>query len=173
VKEDVRLQRSHEEERGGARVLHADDAGFGGAAEVVGDDGQAAARRRVVVADVERKDDRRLRAAVHVDGEVLGDGAGDEGDELLGQPAQDDARVLGAAGGLQPDDARWQLDVPRTHGRREEGLLRRNVAEDGGGRDFELGSDVGERGGFKAFGGEDAARGLEELLAGDRRRPTH
>jgi hypothetical protein len=173
VKEDVRLQRSHEEERGGARVLHADDAGFDGAAEVVGDDGQAAARRRVVVADVEGQDDRRLRAAVHVDGEVLGDGAGDEGDELLGQPTQDNARVLGAARGLQPDDARRQLDVPRAHGRGEEGLFRRDVAEDGGGRDLELGGDVGERSGLEAFRSEDAACGLEELLACDRRRPAH
>jgi hypothetical protein len=173
VKEDVRLQRSHEEERGGARVLHPDDAGLGGAAEVVGDDGQAAARRRVFAADVEGKDDRRLRAAVHVDGEVLGDGAGDERHELLGQAAEDDARILGAAGGLQPDDARRQLDVARAHGRSEEGLLGRDVAQHRGRRDLQLGRDVGEGGGLEAFGGEDAARGLEELLAGDGRWTAH
>src|SRR5437016_10837142 len=116
VKEDVRLQRAHEEEGGGARFFHMQDAGLGGAAEVVGDDAEAAARRGVVVADVEGENDRRLRAAVHVDGEVLGDRAGDEGDELLGQAAKHDARILGAAGGLETDDARRQLDVPRAHG---------------------------------------------------------
>jgi len=167
VKEDVRLQRSHEEERGGARFLHVQDAGLGGAAEVVGDDAEAAAGRGVVVADVEGKDDGRLRAAVHVDGEVLGDGLGDERHELLGQTAQDDARILGAAGGLEMDDGGRQLDVPRAHGRGEEVLLRPRVAQDGGGRDVELGGDVGEGGGLEAFLGEDAPGGLEELLAGD------
>jgi hypothetical protein len=129
VKEDVRLQRAHKKEGGGARFFHVQDAGLGGAAEVVGDDAEAAARRGVVVADVEGKDDRRLRAAVHVDGEVLGDGAGDEGDELLGQAAKHDARILGAAGGLEADDAGRQLDVPRAHGGGKEGLLGGNVAE--------------------------------------------
>src|SRR5438094_9501361 len=104
VKENVRLQRAHEEEGGGARFFHVQDAGLGGAAEVVGDDAEAAARRGVVVADVEGKDDRRLRAPVHVDGQVLGDRAGNKGDELLGQASQHDARVLGAASGLQPGD---------------------------------------------------------------------
>jgi hypothetical protein len=173
VKEDVRLQRSHEEERGGARILHADDAGLGGAAEVIGDDGQAAARRGVFAADVEGQDDRGLRAAVHVDGEVLGDGARDERDELLGQAAEDDARVLGAAGGLQPDDARRQLDVARAHGRGEKGLLGRRVAQDRGRRDAELRGDVGEGGGLEALRGEDAPGGLEELFAGDGRWAAH
>jgi len=148
VKEDVRLQRSHEEKRGGARVRHAHDAGLGGAAEVVGHDAEAAARRRVVVADVEGQDDRRLRAPVHVDGEVLGDRAGDEGDELLGEASQHDAWILGAADGLQPDDAGRQLDVPRAHRGGEERLLRGDVAEDRGGGDLQLGRDVGEGGGF-------------------------
>ena len=173
VKEDIRLKRAHEEERGGARFFHVQDAGLGGAAEVVGDDAEAAARRGVVVADVEGEDDRGLRAPVHVDGEVLGDGAGDEGDEFLGQAAQHDARVLGAAGGLEADDAGWQLDVPRAHGGGEEGLLGRNVAEDRGGGDAELGGDVGEGGGLEAFRGEDAPRGFEEAFAGDRRRAAH
>jgi len=150
-----------------------EDAGLGGAAEVVGDDAQAAARRRVVVADVERKHDRRLRAAMHVDGEVFGDGLGDERHELLGQAPQHDARILGAAGGLEMDDGGGQLDVPRAHGRGEERLLRRNVAKDRGRRDAELRGDVGEGGGLEAFLREDAPRGLEELLAGDGRRAAH
>jgi hypothetical protein len=173
VKEDVRLQRAHEEERGGARFFHVQDAGLGGAAEIVGDDAKAAARRGVVVADVEGEDDRGLRPPVHVDGEVLGDGAGDEGDELLGQAAQHDARVLGAADGLETDDAGRQLDVPRAHGGGEEGLLGGDVAKDGGGGDAELGGDVGEGGGLEAFRGEDAARRFEEAFAGDRRRAAH
>lgn len=173
VKEDVRLQRAHEEERGGARFFDVQDAGLGGAAEVVGDDAEAAARRGVVVADVEGEDDRGLRAPVHVDGEVLGDGAGDEGDELLGQASQHDARILGAASGLETDDACGQLDVPRAHGGGEEGLLGRNVAEDGGGGDAELGGDVGEGGGFEALFGEDASCRFEEAFAGDRWRAAH
>jgi hypothetical protein len=173
VQQDVRLQRSHEEERGGARVADAQHAGLGGAAEVVGDDAEAAPGRGVFVADVERQDDRRLGAAVHVDGEVLGDGAGDEGDEFLGQAAQDEARILGAAGGLEANDAGRQLDVPRAHGGGEEGLLGRDVAEHGGGRDLQLAGDIGEGGGFEALGGKDAAGGLEEELAGDARRPAH
>ena len=173
VKENVRLQRAHEEEGGGARFFHVQDAGLGGAAEVVGDDAEASARRGVVVADVEGKDDRRLRAAVHVDGEVLSDRAGDEGDELLGQAAKYDARILGAAGGLEADDAGRQLDVPRAHGGRKEGLLGGNVAKDGGGGDAELGGDVGEGGGLEALLGEDASRRFQKMFASDRRRTAH
>lgn len=110
---------------------------------------------------------------MHVDGEVLGDGLGDEGNELLGQAAQDNAGVLGAAGSLQMDDGRRHLHVARAHGRGEEGLLGAGIAEEGGGGDAELGGDVGEGGGFEAFGGEDAAGGFEEAFPGDRRRPAH
>lgn len=173
MEKDVGLQRSHEEQRRGARVFDAQDAGLGGAAEVVGDDAQAAARRRVLGTDVERQHDRRLRAAVHVDGEVLGDGVGDEGNELFGEAAENDARILRAAGDLQLDDGRRKLDVPRAHGRGEESLLRMRVAEEGGGGDAELVSDVGERGGLETFRGEDAAGSLEEAFTGDRRRPAH
>ena len=173
VKEDIGLQRAHEKERGGARFFHVQHAGLGGAAEVVGDDAETASRRRVVVADVEGEDDRGLRPPVHVDGEVLGDCAGDEGDELLRQAAQHDARILGAADSLEADDAGRQLDVPRAHGRGEESLLGGEVAEDGGGGDVELGGDVGEGGGLEALRGKDAAGGLEEAFAGDRRRTAH
>ncbi len=173
VEEDIRLKRAHEEERGGARFFHVQDAGLGGAAEVVGDDAEAAARRGVVVADVEGEDDRGLRAPVHVDGEVLGDGAGDEGDEFLGQAAQHDARVLGTAGGLEADDAGRQLDVPRAHGGGEEGLLGRDVAEDRGGGDVKLCRDVGEGRGFEALLGEDASGRFQKAFAGNRRRAAH
>jgi hypothetical protein len=173
VKEDVRLQRAHEEEGGGARFFHVQDAGLGGAAEVIGDDAEASARRGVVVADVEGKDDRGLRAAVHVDGEVLSDRAGDEGDELLGQAAEHDARILGAAGCLEADDAGRQLDVPRAHGGGKEGLLGGDVAQDRGGGNAELGGDVGEGGGFEALLGEDTPRRFQEAFAGDRRRAAH
>ena len=173
VKEDVRLQRAHEEEGGGARFFHVQNAGLGGAAEVVGDDAEAPARRGVVVADVEGKDDRGLRAPVHVNGEVLGDRAGDEGDELLGQAAQHDARILGAADGLKANDAGRQLDVPRAHGRGEEGLLGGDVTEDRGGGDVELGGDVGEGGGLEALLGEDAPRRFQQAFAVNRRRAAH
>ena len=110
---------------------------------------------------------------MHVNRQVLGDGVGDEGDELFGQAAQYHARILGAAGGLEMDDRRRHLDVPRAHGRGEEGLLGVGVAEEGGGSDAELFGDVGERRGLVALRGEDAAGGLEQSFAGDRRRASH
>src|SRR5881398_3681761 len=53
MQEDVGLQRSHEDERGGPRIADAHDAGGGGAAKIVGDDLQTPARRRVLAASVE------------------------------------------------------------------------------------------------------------------------
>jgi len=47
VDEDIRLERSHEEQRRGTRVADADDARLGRAAEVAFHDAQAAARRAV------------------------------------------------------------------------------------------------------------------------------
>ena len=167
MEKDVGLQRSHEQECRSARVFDADDAGLGGAAEVVGNDAQSAARRRILGADVERQNDRCLRAPVHVDGEVLGDGVRDERHELLGQPPQHDARVLGAAGGLEMNDGGRHLDVPRAHGRGEEGLLRLGVTQHGRRRDAKLRGDVGQRRGLEAFRREDPAGGLEDIVAGD------
>ena len=47
MKEDVSLQRTHEEQRRRARIADAEPPGRGGAPEVVGDDGKAAAGRAV------------------------------------------------------------------------------------------------------------------------------
>lgn len=173
MEKDVGLQRSHEQQRRRARVFDANDAGLGGAAEVVGNDAQAAARRRVLGADVERQDDRRLRAAVHVDGEVLGDRVRDERHEFLGQPPQHDARILGTAGGLEMDDGGGHLDVPRAHGRGEKRLLRLRVAQQRRRREAELRGDVGEGRGLEAFRRENAAGGLENIVAADGGRASH
>jgi hypothetical protein len=44
MKEDVALQRAHEDERGSAWIADAQPARTRGAAKIVGDDGKAAAR---------------------------------------------------------------------------------------------------------------------------------
>lgn len=110
---------------------------------------------------------------MHVDREVLGDRAGDEGNELLGQPAQHDARVRGCVDVRELRHAARQLDVVRAHGRGEERLLGRHVAQHRGGGDVQLAGDVGQRGGLEAFGGENAPRGVEELFPGDARGASH
>lgn len=173
MQKDVGLERSHEEQRGGARIANAQHAGGGGAAEVAGDDAQSAARRRVVALGVERQDERRLRAVVHVDGKVLRDGGLREGDESLGDLAQDDARIGGGVDGLQRGDEIGHANLAAANGGDEELVLRACVAEDRGGCDAQLRSDVGERGRFVALGHEDAAGGVEDLLAGDPRWAAH
>jgi len=85
MEKDVRLHRAHEEARGGARIVDANHAGFVRAAEVVLDDPDAAPGRAVFVAG--------LRAHVHEDGDVLREDALRERDELLGDAAEDDARI--------------------------------------------------------------------------------
>lgn len=169
MEEDVALQRAHEEQRGGARIADPQPAGGGGAAEVVGDDGEAAARRAVGFG-VERQDHRGVLG--HDD--VAGDHLLGEGDELLGDAAEDHARIFGGRGRGQGEDAGRRLDDLRAaHGLGEERVLGADVAEKRGGRDLELAGDVGQGGGGEALGGEDAAGGVEDLIAADARGAAH
>lgn len=173
MQQHVGVQRSDEEARGGARIVDGDDAGLGGAAEVRLDDADAAARRAVVAGRIERRDEQRaLRARVHVDDDVLGDDAAGERDELLGDPAQHDARVFRPVDGRQLHDERRRLDAA-VHRLGEERAFRRDVAQDSGRRDVQLAGDVGQRGGLEPLRREDVSRGGEELFTGDSRRPAH
>lgn len=173
MQKDVGLERSHEKQRGGAWIADAQHAGGGGAPEVAGDDAQPAARRRVVALGVEWQNERRLRAVVHVDGEVLRDRGLREGDESLGDLAQDGARIGGGVDGLQRGDEIGNANLAAANGGDEEFVLGAGVAEDRGGRDAKLRGDVGEGGGLVALGHEDAARGVEDLLAGNPRWAAH
>lgn len=173
MQEDVRLERSHEEECGGARIADAQHAGRGGAAEVFGDDAETAAGRAVVALRVERDDERGLRAVVHVDGEVLGDGGLHERHEPLGDRAQHHARIGGRIDRLQRGDEVGHRDAPPAHRSDEQLVLRRRMTQQRRGRDPELRRDVGERGNLETLGHENAAGGVEELVAGNPRRAAH
>ena len=164
VEEDVRLHGAHEEPRGGARIVDADHARLFGAAEVVLDDLDAAARRAVLVPG--------LLAHVHEDGDVLGEDALGEGDELLGDAAEDDARIGGCVDGLERDDERRRLGR-QMHRLGEERVLGANVAQHRGRGHLQLAGDVGERGRFEPLGGENVPGHAEELLAIDGRRASH
>lgn len=166
------MERAEEEEGGRARILEADDARLRGAAEVVGEDFDAAARRAVRLVRIERHDER-ARALVHEDGDVRGDRVLHERDELLGERAEDDARVGGRIDALQRIDEFRHPDLPRPHGLGEQRLLRIDVAEDGGGGDAELLRDVGERRGLEALRGKDLGGSGEELVSGDAGRASH
>jgi hypothetical protein len=171
VQEDVRLQRSHEDEGGSARVAGADDAGRGGAAEIVGDDAQPLARRRVALRRLEGKDDG-ARLAVHVEGEVLLQRVLDEGNEMLGDVSEDRSRIGLGVGRFEGADEVGNFDAAAHRGV-EQLLLRLAVPQHGGRGDVQFAGDVGERGGLETLRGEDAAGGLEELIAGNGRRPSH
>ena len=165
MKEDVRVDRAHEEPRRRARIVDADHAGGGGAAEVVFDDLDAAARRAVWIL--------RQRPRVHEDGDVLREDLPRERDELLGNAAQHVARI-GRRGvdRRQLDDERRRLRR-KMHGRGEQRVLRRDVAQDGCGRDLQLAGDVGKRGGVEAFCSEDALGDGEQLVPADGGRASH
>ena len=170
VQKDVRLERPHEEQRRRARVANADDARLGGAAEVALDDVQAAAGRTVGGLGVERDDERGL--GVHVDRDVQADHFLGEGDELLGDAAQHEARVGARVNLLQVGDDGRQA-AAAGHGLEEELLLRLDVAQERGGGDAELSGDVGQGGVAETLGGEDAAGDVQEPIAGDGGRASH
>jgi hypothetical protein len=169
MEEDVSLQRSHEKQRRGVRVVDAQPAGGGGAAEVVGDDGEAATRGAVAVG-IERQDQRGVLGY----DDVAGDHALGERYEFLGDAAQDDARIFRRRSGGQREDAGRRLDDLRAaHGLGEQGVFGADVAEECRGGDAELAGDVGQGGGGEALGGEDAAGGFEDLIAADARGASH
>jgi hypothetical protein len=141
MNEDVRQQRSHEEERRGARVFDLDDAGFLGAAEVARDDLQATLRRTVFGARIKRHDQRRVRLLVHGDDEVRHDHRSRERHPLLGHAAKHDPRIGRGVDGLQVDNALRQRHIG-VHRRFEKGLLGVEVPQDRRGGDTELPGDI-------------------------------
>ena len=169
MEEDIALQRTHEEQGRGARIPDVQDAGGGGAAEVIGDDGEAAAWGAVALG-IERQDERGVLR--HHD--VRADHPLGEGDELLGDAAEDRARIRRGRGGGELEDAGGGVDdFCAAHGLAEEGVFGIDVPEEGGRRDVQLAGDVGESGGGEALRGEDASGGGEDLLAPNARRPAH
>jgi len=172
MEEHVALQRSHEKQRRRLRIADAQASRRRGAAEIAGDDGKPAARRAVRL--IEGQYQRSApRVSVHGHDDAAGDDALGERDELGGDAAEHHARV-GLAGRLrQVANHRRQLDGAAVHRLAEQRVLRLHVPEQRGGGDAELAGDVGQRSGGEALGGEDAAGGLEDLIAADARRASH
>jgi len=169
MEEDVSLQGAHEEQGRRAGVADPQPAGGGGAAEVVGDDGEAAPRRAVGLR-IEGQDHR----SVLRNDDVAADHLLGERDELLGDAPEDHPRVFGSRRGSESENARRRLDDLRAaHGLGEQRVLRANVAKERRGRDAELAGDVGQGGGGETLGGEDAAGGVEDLIAADARGAAH
>lgn len=172
MKEDVREQRAHEEERRGARLFDPDHARLRGTAEVVGDDLETSTRRTVIVARVERHDEGGIRPLVHAEHEVLHDRRTGERHPLGGDAAQYDAGIGTGIDRFEFEDARRQLNGA-AHGRVEQGLLRREVPQHRCRGDVQTGGDVGERRGREPFLSEHAACGAQDLLTADDRWPPH
>ena len=173
MKEDVGLQRSHEEERRGAGISHPEHAGRCGALEVVRDGGQRTARRTRLVTRVERKNDRRACALMHVDGDVFADRLLQERDGFLRQPAKNDPRISGRIGGGQLKNELRRRDSGGAHRLGKEGLLAGRVSQQGSRGHAQLSGDVGEGGGLEAFLGKDPSGRLQKLMALNGRRAAH
>jgi hypothetical protein len=155
------------------RVVDAHHPGGVGPPEVVLHHPDAAPWRGVLLAGIERHHQGGLRRAVHVHRHLHGDHLLHEGDELQGEAAQDDARIGGGVDGSQRQQRLRQLDAPAAHRFGEEGLLRIDVAEEGGRGDPQLAGDVGQGGPLEAFLAEDAAGGGQKLVAVDGRAASH
>lgn len=168
MNEDVALELACEKQRHRARIAAANDARVHGALKVFGENAKSAPRRRLLVLGVERHDDRRLpRRHVHLHRDRRPDDGGDERHELLGEAAEDDARVGRGIGRRQLVEKLRDLHVAPAHRCGEELLFRGEMPEDRRGRDTDRPSNVGERRRGEAAVGERDARGLEDLLAVD------
>ena len=174
VKGHVGVKRPHEKEGRGTGVEWPDSPGRHGPAKVVTDDGQPTPRRAVGSLGVKGDDQLPLRAAVHVDGNVLRHYTLRERHEVLGEGAQNLARI--GRGGIDErqlhDERRRRRDI-RLHGRPKEGLLRLEVTQYGRGRHTHGGGDIRERGGIEALLAEDVTRGLKQVISRDARWPAH
>ena len=94
VDQDVRVQVTDEQQRGGAGIVDADRSRLLRSAEVVGHERDPALCGTLFAGRVERDEQGpALRARVHVHGEVRSQDLAHERDELLGEPAEHDARV--------------------------------------------------------------------------------
>lgn len=172
MNEDVRQQRAHEEERRRTRISDLNDTGFFRAPEIARHDFETTPRRTVFSARIERNDERRIRACVHTDHEMLDDRRARERHPLFRDAPKDDTRVRRGIDGLQVDDALRQRDV-RVHRRFEQRLLGVEVPQDRRRGDPKLAGDVRQRRRREAFQGEDGPCAPEDLLAADSRRPAH
>jgi hypothetical protein len=173
MEEDVGLQRSHEEERRSARISDVQHAGRCGALEVVGDRRQGATRRTRFVTRVERKNDRRARALMHVHCDVFADRLLQEWNRLLRHPAKNDSGIRAGIGRGQFENELGRRHPRSPHRLREEGLLAGGVTEQRGRRDLQLRGDIGQGGRFESLLGEDPPSGFQELMALDRRWTAH
>lgn len=174
VKGHVRVKRPHEKEGSGARVEWSDFPGRHGPAEVIAYDGQPTPGRTVGSLGVKGHDQLPLRAAVHVDGNVLGHHTLRERHEVLGDGTQNLARICrcGIDERQLHDERRRRRDI-RLHGRPKEGLLRLEVPQHGRGRHTYDGGDIRERGGIEALLAEDVTRSLKQVVSGHTRWPAH
>ena len=168
------MKLADEEQGHGAGVGLADDAGLHSSAEVVRDQPQGPSRRRFLGCGIERHDQRGLpRAHVHLHGDRGADHRLQKRHDLLGERAQDHARVGGVVGLNELLERRGKTELSRAHRRGEQLLLRREVAQDRRGSDVETAGDVGEGGRGKPPLGERGPGGFEDLFAGNARRTAH
>ena len=173
MKEDVRLQGTHEQQRGAAGVADAQNAGIRGALKVIADGGQGPARRAALIPWIERQDDRRPGPLVHIESDVFADRPLQERDGLLRQAAQNDPRIRRRICRGQLCDEFRRGDAGRAHRLLEEVLLAFVMPEQRRGSDFQLDGDVGKGGGGEPLLREDAPRRVQELLPADGRWPSH
>ena len=173
MKEDVRLQRAHEQQRGPAWVADAQNADVRSALKVIADGGQGPAGRTALVPRIERQDDRGSGPLVHVDCDVFADRPLQEGDGLLRQTAKNDPRICGRISRGQLSDEFRRGDAGRAHRLLEEVLLALVMPEQRRGSDLQLDGDVGEGGCGEPLLREDAPGGVQELLPADGWRPSH
>jgi hypothetical protein len=111
---------------------------------------------------------------MHGHDDAAGDDALGEGDELLGDAPKNQARVRVGRRAHQLANGGGDLDgLAAAHRLGEERVFGDGVAEQRGGRHAELAGDVGQGGGGEALGGENAAGGVEDLIAADARRAAH
>jgi len=173
MNEHVRLERSHEQESGGPRILHAEHTGRLGALEVFGHDLKPAPGRGVGIARIEREDDRRLGAGEHVDGQVLRNRPLHEGDELLREATEHHARIRRRVGARELENELGNLDPTGLHGGCEERLFAGIVPQHRGRRHLHFPGDVCERRRLEPLVREDPPRRIEKTFALDDRRSPH
>jgi len=173
MKENVRLQTAHEQQRGATGVADAQNAGVRGALKVIADGGQGPAGRTGLVPRIERQDDRRPGPLMHVESDVFADRPLQKGDGLLCQTAQNDPRIRRRISRGQLSDEFRRGHAVRAHRLLEEALLALVMPEQRRGGDLQLEGDVGERGCGEPLLREDAPRGVQDLLPADGRWPSH
>jgi hypothetical protein len=96
-----------------------------------------------------------------------------EGNELLRDPPQDDARIgPGVDPGKRQDEIGGRRDAA-PHRETKKLLFRVDMSQNGSRGDPQLRRDVGERGGLEPLYREHPPGGFKKLIAGDAGRPSH